>query len=53
VNRWHKQFIRRLADRAPLTDGEIAEAWAAFDTEDFRRGYRAFLQKTKPEFDGD
>ena len=53
VNRWHKKFIRRLADPAPLTPEELDEGFAAFDTQDFQRGYRAFLDKTDPEFEGD
>jgi len=50
--RWHKQFLRRLADPRPLTAAEIEEGYACYDTEDFRTGYRAFLAKTKPEFHG-
>ncbi len=50
--RWHKQFLRRLSDPRPLTDAERAEAYACYDTEDFRTGYRAFLAKQKPEFKG-
>lgn len=50
--RWHKKFVRRLADPRPLTDVERAEGYACFDTEDFRIGYRAFLDKKKPEFKG-
>ena len=53
VNRWHKKFARRLADPTPLTDGEKAEGYAAFDTEDYRTGYQAFLQKRKPNFTGE
>ncbi len=52
VNRWHKKFIRRLADPTPLTQEEIAEAFEAFDTEDYRTGCKAFLDKTKPVFEG-
>jgi enoyl-CoA hydratase/carnithine racemase len=28
------------------------ESFDCFETEDFRAGYRAFLAKTKPEFQG-
>ncbi len=52
VNRWHKKFIRRLADPAPLTAEEIDEGFAAYDTDDYRIGYEAFLDKKKPEFKG-
>ena len=52
VNRWHKKFIRRLADPAPLTPEEIDEGFAAYDTEDYRIGYEAFLEKKKPDFKG-
>ncbi len=52
VNRWHKKFARRLADPTPLTPEEIAEGYAAFDTEDYRIGYEAFLNKEKPDFSG-
>ena len=53
VNRWHKKFIHRLGDAAPLTDDEVREGYEAFATEDFQRGYRAFLDKVDPEFEGD
>lgn len=52
VNRWHKQFLRRLEDPAPLSEAELDEGYACYGTEDFRIGYRAFLAKTKPDFKG-
>ena len=53
VNRAHKKMIRRLAP-APvaLTDAEIDESFAYFDTEDYRIGCDAFLKKKKPKFVG-
>ncbi len=52
VARWHKRFLRRLDDPAPLSQAERDEGFACFDTEDFQIGYRSFLDKTKPEFRG-
>lgn len=52
VARWHKRFARRLREPAPLTQGEYLEGFDCFDTEDFRRGYHAFLAKQPPEFLG-
>lgn len=50
--RWHKQFARRLADPRPLTEAERDACFDCFDSEDFRRGYAAFLAKRRPEFVG-
>ena len=52
VARWHKRFVRRLADPAPLTPAELDEGYACYETEDFQIGYRSFLSKTTPEFKG-
>lgn len=52
VNRWHKKFINRLADPRPLTEAEIAEGYAAFDTDDYQIGSKAFLAKQPPHFRG-
>jgi enoyl-CoA hydratase len=52
VNRWHKKFIQRLRQGGQLTAEESDEAYACFDTEDYRLGRAAFAQKIKPTFAG-
>ncbi|MEM6654062.1 MAG: enoyl-CoA hydratase-related protein, partial [Pseudomonadota bacterium] len=52
VHRWHKQFLERLDRPEPLTDADHDDHYLAFETEDYERGYKAFLNKTKPEFVG-
>ena len=52
VHRWHKAFLARLADPAPLTDAERDEGYACYDTEDFAIGRKAFLAKQDPQFKG-
>jgi enoyl-CoA hydratase len=52
VARWHKRFIRRLADPRPLTAEEQDEPFAAVETQDYREGVRAFLAKEPPRFTG-
>ncbi len=52
TNRWHKKFLRRLTDPAPLTPAERDEAFDCYDSEDFKAGYQAFLSKSKPAFKG-
>jgi enoyl-CoA hydratase len=52
VARWHKAFVRRLAERPPLSEADLAENYACFDTADFQAGRQAFLNKTRPLFTG-
>ena len=52
VARWHKAFVRRLEQGGTLAEAELDEGFACYDTDDFRIGYKAFLDKVKPKFEG-
>jgi len=53
ATRAHKQMLRRLAaDPSPATRAERLASYAFADTEDYRIGVRAFLDKTAPVFTG-
>ncbi len=52
VARWHKKFAQRLANPRPVAKSERDEAYACYDTEDFKIGVKAFLAKQKPQFKG-
>ncbi|MGE5502253.1 MAG: enoyl-CoA hydratase/isomerase family protein [Ignavibacteriales bacterium] len=52
VNRWHKAFIARLDDPAPVSETELDECYRFFDTGDYAEGIAAFKEKRKPAFRG-
>ncbi|HIJ64235.1 MAG TPA: enoyl-CoA hydratase/isomerase family protein [Rhodospirillaceae bacterium] len=52
VNRWHKQFVRRLQDPTPLSAEELGRAYDFLATEDYREGMAAFAAKRPPVFRG-
>ena len=50
--RWHKRISLRALDPRPLSEEEAQEPYRSCDTEDYKTGVRAFLNKEKPSFEG-
>ncbi|SDH45039.1 enoyl-CoA hydratase/isomerase family protein [Roseospirillum parvum] len=50
VNRWHKQFVRRLTAAAQVPPEELGEAYRFLETNDYAEGLAAFRDKRRPDF---
>ncbi|WP_313953033.1 enoyl-CoA hydratase-related protein [Accumulibacter sp.] len=49
---WHKQWVRRLQEARPISADELRASFAFLDSDDYREGLAAFLEKRAPNFCG-
>ena len=50
VARWHKQFAKNILKNGKVTEKINNLGYKCYDTEDFKIGYKSFLNKIKPKF---
>jgi enoyl-CoA hydratase/carnithine racemase len=50
--RWHRDAIRRIGQSGPYSEAELEAQYDYADTEDYKAGYQAFLDREKPKFKG-
>ena len=50
VARWHKLFAKNILKNGKVTEKINNLGYKCYDTEDFKIGYKSFLNKIKPKF---
>lgn len=48
--RLHKKMVSRLKKTQELTQAELDEAFSTCDSEDYKNGFRSFMEKNRPVF---